>query len=70
MVGGENLASMFDPTTTIMKAFCVCAGLRLVETLSYKKIDAPGDIREHDSALDDARRVGRSLVEAARSSEN
>ena len=62
MIGGMNFGYMFDPTAIIVKAFYASMGFKLTRELSYKKIDAPGAIRDHETAMSDAYDLGKSLA--------
>ncbi|MHC4574601.1 MAG: flavodoxin family protein [Planctomycetota bacterium] len=64
-VGGTKSTKMFDSVRLTMKYFLDVLDMRYAANLFVNKIDAPGRIKDHPSALKEAFRLGRELVTAA-----
>ncbi|MDF1555367.1 MAG: flavodoxin family protein [Deferrisomatales bacterium] len=65
-VGGSKGAKLFDGARLTVKYFLETVDAVLWNTLTYRTIDARGDIAQHPSALIEARALGGELVEAVR----
>ena len=65
-VGGSKGKKLFDGALLSIKYFLETVDAALWNTLTYRSIDARGDIQDHPSAVAEARALGAELVEAVR----
>jgi multimeric flavodoxin WrbA len=64
-VGGTKSTKMFESVRLTFKYYLDVLEMRYTANLFVNKIDAPGQIREHPSAMNEAFRLGRELVTTA-----
>ena len=65
-VGGSKGAKLFDGALLTVKYFLETVDAALWNALTYRNIDARGDIERHPSALAEARALGAELVTTVR----
>jgi multimeric flavodoxin WrbA len=63
-VGGTKSKKMFDSVRLTAKYFLDVLEINYTVNLFVNKIDEPGQIKEHPTAMDEAYRLGRELTEA------
>ncbi len=68
-VGGTKSEQMFECVTLTMKYWLDVLEMKHVSSLFVSQVDGKGDILKHPSALDEALRMGQSLVTDAGPSE-
>ncbi len=62
LVGATEGANLFQGSLLTWKYFFEPLGLRIAGKLLYRKIDRPGDIAQHPSALSEAFREGKKFA--------
>jgi multimeric flavodoxin WrbA len=65
-VGGSKGEKLFDGARLTFKYFLETVDAAPWQSLTYRNIDERGDIARHPTALEEARTLGASLVEAVR----
>jgi len=61
-VGGTKSKKMFDSVRLTAKYFLDVLEMNYAANLFVNKIDEPGQVKQHPSAMDEAFRLGRELV--------
>jgi len=61
-VGGTRSKKMFDCVRLTFKYFLDVLEMNYAANLFVNKVDAPGQIKQHPTAMDEAFRLGRELV--------
>ncbi|MDZ4246835.1 MAG: hypothetical protein U1D67_06935 [Dehalococcoidia bacterium] len=61
-VGGTGFSNLFEPSLAIIKSFFTVLDISLAGQVTYRKIDAAGDILKHPEALQEAFNAGKTLV--------
>ena len=61
-VGGTKSKKMFESIRLTAKYFLDVLDMNYAVNLFVNKIDAPGEIKQHPSAMDEAYRLGRELA--------
>ncbi|HUW18346.1 MAG TPA: flavodoxin family protein [Sedimentisphaerales bacterium] len=64
-VGGTKSKKMFDSIRLTMKYYLDVLDMHYTANLFVNKIDSPGRIKQHPSAMSEAFRLGKELVSAA-----
>ena len=62
-VGGTGYSYLFKPSLVTLKSFFAVIEVSLVGEVTFSKIDAKGEIKQHSTALDEAFEAGKKLVE-------
>ena len=63
-VGGSKSKKMFESIRLTMESFFDVLDINYAVNLFINKINDPGEIEKHPSAMNEARRLGRELVSA------
>jgi arsenate reductase len=61
-VGATKGERLFDGASLTMKYFFDAVGARFAESLLYRRVEHPGDIERHPTALGDARELARRVT--------